>query len=502
MLAGVAVAQGGLHARELPGAGAAASPTPRDRSRQGRLSGLHLRHDRHAQMRHAFATTRCWPMRATWCATGAHGAGHRAAQPARRCRITSPGSAVAQWLRGGLRASSPTIRRPASAARLDHRDRRHLRDGRADPCHGHARRAEGARARAAGRVQVFYMAGAPIPPSVAAGLRRAGHQAAEHLRHDGEFLASVHAPRRRRPTISVTTCGRGGRGLRGAAVRSGRSRPRGAAGEVGEIGGRGGALMLGYFDNQAATETSFNRDGWFMSGDLGCSTSSGNLKIVGRLEGPDHPRRPQHLSRAHRGAGAAAAGGRARRLLSGGRRAARRAGVHRRDRAPWRPSELLAHLGREGLSKYDMPEYFVRLDEFPLTASGKILKRELVEMVEARRADAGRRSALQPEGRRRLMAVELDHARGLRGPHAQPAGGAERAVLRHPARDRRGVRRGGDSRTARALIVTGAGPKAFCAGADIKELRNRDLDGAEARRRARARPCSPSSTRCRCRRSR
>lgn len=28
---------------------------------------------------------------------------------------------------------------------------------------------------------------------------------------------------------------------------------------------------------------------------------------------------------------------------------------------------------------------------------------------------------------------------------------------------------------ARALIVTGAGPKAFCAGADIKELRHRDL---------------------------
>lgn len=28
---------------------------------------------------------------------------------------------------------------------------------------------------------------------------------------------------------------------------------------------------------------------------------------------------------------------------------------------------------------------------------------------------------------------------------------------------------------ARALIVTGAGPKSFCAGADIKELRNRDL---------------------------
>ena len=29
-----------------------------------------------------------------------------------------------------------------------------------------------------------------------------------------------------------------------------------------------------------------------------------------------------------------------------------------------------------------MPEFFVRLDAFPLTASGKILKRELIHMVE------------------------------------------------------------------------------------------------------------------------
>ena len=34
-----------------------------------------------------------------------------------------------------------------------------------------------------------------------------------------------------------------------------------------------------------------------------------------------------------------------------------------------------------GLSKYDMPEFFLELDSFPLTASGKVLKRRLVEMV-------------------------------------------------------------------------------------------------------------------------
>jgi acyl-CoA synthetase len=42
------------------------------------------------------------------------------------------------------------------------------------------------------------------------------------------------------------------------------------------------------------------------------------------------------------------------------------------------PVELLAHLHAAGLSRYDMPEYFIALNAFPLTASGKILKRELV----------------------------------------------------------------------------------------------------------------------------
>ena len=38
---------------------------------------------------------------------------------------------------------------------------------------------------------------------------------------------------------------------------------------MGEIGTRGALLTLGYFDNQSATENSFNAHGWFMSGDLG-----------------------------------------------------------------------------------------------------------------------------------------------------------------------------------------------------------------------------------------
>jgi acyl-CoA synthetase len=45
------------------------------------------------------------------------------------------------------------------------------------------------------------------------------------------------------------------------------------------------------------------------------------------------------------------------------------------------PDEVLAHLDRSGLSRYDMPEYYLTLDEIPLTASGKILKRDIAAQI-------------------------------------------------------------------------------------------------------------------------
>ena len=45
------------------------------------------------------------------------------------------------------------------------------------------------------------------------------------------------------------------------------------------------------------------------------------------------------------------------------------------------PDELLAHLDKAGLSKFDMPEYFLRLDEIPLTPNGKMLKRAIVDWI-------------------------------------------------------------------------------------------------------------------------
>jgi acyl-CoA synthetase len=50
------------------------------------------------------------------------------------------------------------------------------------------------------------------------------------------------------------------------------------------------------------------------------------------------------------------------------------------------PAEMLAHLDAMGLSKYDMPEYVLDIDQIPLTASGKIRKRDIVEAIAQGRA--------------------------------------------------------------------------------------------------------------------
>lgn len=55
-------------------------------------------------------------------------------------------------------------------------------------------------------------------------------------------------------------------------------------GQPGEIGGRGALMMLGYFGSQAATEKTFNRHSYLMSGDIGSFDKNGILRIAGRAK--------------------------------------------------------------------------------------------------------------------------------------------------------------------------------------------------------------------------
>lgn len=236
-----------------------------------------------------------------------------------------------------------------------------------------------------GSVSVFYMAGSVIPPETARAFLEMGikPQNIYGMTENGSHQYTLPDDD---VDVITSTCGRACHGYETRLWKQENPDVEAEPGEIGEIGTRGALLMLGYFDNQSATEASFNAGGWFMSGDLGRLDAKGNLQIVGRKKDliirggyNIHPAHIENLALKHPAVLKAAAYPVADPRL--GERVC--LAVIARDGTRLNAEELLAHLNAAGLSKYDMPEYFVKMDSFPLTASGKILKRELVERTRA-----------------------------------------------------------------------------------------------------------------------
>jgi acyl-CoA synthetase len=232
-----------------------------------------------------------------------------------------------------------------------------------------------------GGVRTFYMAGSPIPREVAQAFLERGvtpqnvYGMSENSSHQYTLPSDY-------PETIVATCGRACRAYEIRLWDQESPDREVPPGEIGEIGGRGACLMLGYFDNQQATEESFNREGWFMSGDLGRFDAKGCLEIVGRkkdliIRGGHniHPARIEDLAMRHPAVARVAAFPVPDERL--GEKVCLSVIFH--DGADAAPDEILVHLHEAGLSRYDMPEYFIAMDTYPLTASGKILKRELAE---------------------------------------------------------------------------------------------------------------------------
>lgn len=152
----------------------------------------------------------------------------------------------------------------------------------------------------------------------------------------------------------------------------------------GLVAGRGASLMLGYFDDRAATESSLNADGWFLTGDLGRIDANGYLSLTGRkkeliVRGGHNinPNLLEDLALRHDAIDLAAA------IPIPDDRLGERACLavmFESGRSITAP-EMIVHLAAQGLSRYDMPEFWLPLADIPLMPNGKMEKLEIIRRV-------------------------------------------------------------------------------------------------------------------------
>ena len=161
-----------------------------------------------------------------------------------------------------------------------------------------------------------------------------------------------------------------------------------SAGETGEIWMRGVGLMPGYFRDPDITAQVMKPGGWYASGDLGRQEADGALQVVGRLKEMIirsgfnvYPGEVEAVFLAWPGVQKAAVAG--RKTADGNEDIL--AFIEAKAGAQIDLDALKAH-AHEHLSPYKRPSVVTLVSEMPMTLSGKVLKRELVEQWSATQA--------------------------------------------------------------------------------------------------------------------
>lgn len=154
------------------------------------------------------------------------------------------------------------------------------------------------------------------------------------------------------------------------------------AGEIGQIETSGPMVMRGYYGNAGATAETIGDDGWMRTGDLGYLTPEGNIVVAGGrlrdmiIRGGEniYPVEIENMLRAHSAVSDIAVFAVPDHYYGEIVGAALSLG------AETTAEELRAYCdGR--IAKFKVPARFYRVEEFPLTASGKIRKTELRDMA-------------------------------------------------------------------------------------------------------------------------
>lgn len=161
-------------------------------------------------------------------------------------------------------------------------------------------------------------------------------------------------------------------------------------GEEGELQVRSRYLMMGYYKKPEETQVSHTPDGWFKTGDAAIHLPDGSLHFLGRYKdmlkvGGENvdPMEVEGLLREHEAVHEAAVVGCPDQQLA----EVAVAYVQKAPGATIGEDEVIAFC-RGKVASFKIPRHVVFVDEFPMTASGKIRKVEL-------RADAKERFAAE-----------------------------------------------------------------------------------------------------------
>ncbi len=148
---------------------------------------------------------------------------------------------------------------------------------------------------------------------------------------------------------------------------------------IGEIAIKGHNIMKGYYKRPEATAASISEDGWFRSGDLGRKDADGWYYIVDRSKDMIirggfnvYPREIEEVLLTHPAVSLAAVIG----VPHESHGEEIKAFVILKPGASATPEEIVAW-GKEQMAAYKYPRIVEVVDSLPMTATGKILKREL-----------------------------------------------------------------------------------------------------------------------------
>jgi malonyl-CoA/methylmalonyl-CoA synthetase len=229
-------------------------------------------------------------------------------------------------------------------------------------------------------LRYVYTGAGPLDPSLKQRVEHAFGQPLHHGYGLSEYAGSVHLTRlgewRKDTSAGYLVAGAG---LRIVDPLTGREL---GMGERGEIWMRGIGLMPGYFRDAEATAAVMRDGGWYASGDLGELGPDGALFVVGRLKEMIirsgfnvYPGEVEAVLNAFPAIARSAVVGQPE---SDGNEAVI-AYVELRHGAALDEPRLRAHL-RENLAPYKQPSVIRSVEEFPMTSSGKVLKRRLLEL--------------------------------------------------------------------------------------------------------------------------